>query len=133
MRHTRNNFTAETKRQAYERSQGICECHLIPHVFKVACGRPLGAGNTFYEHIDPDAISCRNDLDNAAVLTKTCWQIKTATYDLPVIASTKRKHDRHRGIRPNQFNPLVGTVASGIKKPMRDFARPVDRRTGREI
>lgn len=102
MRHIRNNFTKETKRLAYERSAGICECHLIPHVFAVACGRPLGAGNTFYEHIDPDAICGRNDLGNAAVLTRTCWKFKTAEHDLPVIAKSNRTRDVARGIKPDR-------------------------------
>lgn len=94
----RANFTKETKRLAFERSGGICECHLIPHVFKVACGLKLSPGNTFYEHIDPDAISGRNDLANCATLTKTCWKIKTADYDLPAIAKSNRTRDRARGI-----------------------------------
>ncbi len=92
IRQRRNNFTSETKRQA------ICECHLIPHVFKVACGLSLSPGNTFYEHVDPDAISGRNDLGNCAVLTKTCWKFKTADYDLPTIAKSNRTQDRARGI-----------------------------------
>lgn len=131
--HRRNNFTKETKRLAFERSNGICECHLIPHVFKVACGCKLTDGNTFYEHIDPDAISGRNDLDNAAALTKTCWSFKTNSYDKRVIAKSNRTLDRSRGIRGAQFNPLPGTKASGIKMPMRPYARPIDRRTGREF
>lgn len=98
MNRRRNNFSKDTKRQAYERSNGICECHLIPHVFKVACGCALSPGNTFYEHIDPDKISGRNDLGNAAVLTKTCWKRKTADYDLPTIAKSNRTQDRARGI-----------------------------------
>ena len=98
IRRARNNFSKDTKRAAYERSGGICECHLIPHVFKVACGLRLSPGNTFYEHINPDKISGRNDLDNAAVLTKTCWKIKTATFDLPTIAKSNRTQDRARGI-----------------------------------
>lgn len=98
IRRYRNNFTAATKRLAFERSNGVCECHLIPHLFKVACGRPLGAGNCFYEHVNPDAICGRNDLENCAALTKTCWKIKTATHDLPVIAKSNRTRDRARGI-----------------------------------
>lgn len=133
MTHYRNNFTAATKRLAFERSNGICECHLIPHVFKVACGRPLGAGNSFYEHIDPSAISGRNDLGNIAVLVKTCWKIKTATYDLPTIAKSNRTRDLARGIKSNVYRPLIGTKASGIKLSLRPFARPIDRRTGREL
>ncbi len=94
----RANFTASIKREAFTRSRGTCECHLIPHVFRVACGCKLGAGNTFYEHIDPDAISGRNDLNNCAVLTKTCWKIKTASYDIPTVAKSNRVRDRARGI-----------------------------------
>lgn len=131
--HTRNNFTKETKRSAYERSQGICECHLIPHVFKVACGRPLSPGNCFYEHVNPDAICGRNDLDNCCALTKTCWSYKTNSYDKPVIAKSNRTRDLARGIKPNIYRPLIGTKASGIKLSLRPFARPIDRRTGREL
>lgn len=133
MTHRRNNFPASVKREAFERSQGICECHLIPHVFKTFCGRPLGSGNTFYEHIDPDKISRNNDLDNCAVLTKTCWSYKTNAYDKPVIAKSNRVYDRARGIRPTVYRPLPGTFASGIKLRMRPYARPIDRRTGREF
>lgn len=85
IRRPRANFSKETKRLAYVRSKGICECHRIPHVFKVVCGCRLGPGNTFYEHVDPDAISGRSDLDNAAVLTKTCCSYKTSTYDIPTV------------------------------------------------
>ena len=100
MRHRRNEFSAATKREAYARSGGICECHLIPHVFPQPCGRPVGEGNTWFEHIDPDRISGRNDLSNCAVLTKTCGRIKSATYDAQVIARVRRREDRSRGIRP---------------------------------
>lgn len=99
MSRRRNNFTRETKREAHERSGGICECHLIPHVFASPCGRPLGTGNTFYEHIDPDAICSRNDLDNCAVLTKTCWKLKTDVHDKPLIAKVRRTGDAARGIK----------------------------------
>ncbi len=116
IRRARNNFTAATKREAYARSRGICECHLIPHVFNVACGCALGAGNTFYEHIDPDAISCRNDLDNCAVLVKTCWKIKTASFDLPVIAKSNRTQDAARGIYSIPFRPLPGGRDDRIRK-----------------
>lgn len=133
IRHRRNNFSKDTKRQAFERSNGICECHLIPHVFKVACGCALGPGNVFYEHVNPDAISGRADLENCAALTKTCWSYKTNSYDKRVIAKSNRVQDRARGIRAEQFNPLPGTKASGIKIPMRPFARPINRATGQEF
>lgn len=115
MRRRRNEFTAATKREAYARSGGICECHRIPNWPHPICGAPLGDGNTFYEHIDPDAISSRNDLDNAAVLSKTCWSLKTNSIDKPTIAKANRVRDRAHGIRPENYPPLVGTVRSGWK------------------
>src|SRR5262249_31398782 len=127
MTHRRNEFTKDIKRAAFERSNGICECHLIPHVFPQACGLPLGEGNTFYEHIDPDKISGRNDLDNAACLTKTCWRIKTSKYDLPVIARVERRLDRARGIRNSPTLPGSHNDPFKIKVARR---KVVERSTG---
>lgn len=126
MRHRRNEFSAETKRQAFARSGGICECHMIPHVFPQACGRPLSQGNTWYEHIDPDRISGRNDLANCAVLTKTCGRIKSAVYDQVLVARVRKREDRARGIRPAPTLP--GSRRDPFKKTMR--GQVVDRATG---
>lgn len=115
---TRNNFTTQTKRDAHTRSGGICECHLIPHVFKVACGCALGPGNTFYEHIDPDAISSRSDLNNCAVLTKTCWSLKTNRHDKPVVAKSNRVRDRANGIHSTVNRPLPFGLGDRFKKRM---------------
>ena len=129
----RREFPTSVKREAHRRSGGICECHLIPHVFKVFCGQPLGIGNTFYEHIVCDGIDGEPTLDNCAVLTKTCWKYKTDSYDKRVVAKTRRVGDIARNIKAQTFRPLPGTKASGIKKPMRPFAAPVDRRTGEPV
>lgn len=112
---TRRNFPASVQREALERSGGICECHLIPHVFKQPCGRPLGAGNTFFEHVDPDFMSKDNSLRNAAALTKTCFKYKTANFDLPRIAKAKRNFDSHNGIRRYK-QKLPGHRGSYLKK-----------------
>lgn len=97
---TRLEFTAPTKRDAYARSQGVCECYRVPWLNRPnGCGVKLGAGNTFYEHIIPDNIRPDNSLDNCACLSKTCWREKTDTYDLPSIAKSNRIQDRARGIR----------------------------------
>ncbi len=131
MTRRRNEFSRETKRAAYERSGGICECHRIPHVFRAACGCPVGPGNLFYEHIDPDAICGRNDLDNCAVLTKTCWRIKTDHYDRPVIAKSNRVRDRYIGARSPSWRPMPGGRATNIK--IKVGGGVVDRRTGQRI
>lgn len=130
----RNEFTTETKRAAHNRSGGICECHRIPNWPFPICGLPLGIGNTFYDHVDPDYFSGCNKLDNCAVLTKTCNTLKTSTIDQPRIAKTKRVSDRARGIGCTlKGRPLTGTRASGIKLRMnggpvwRDSGRPLGR------
>lgn len=112
----RLEFTAATKREAYDRSRGICECHRIPGW--TGCGCLLGPGNTFYEHINPDNLGGANDLDNCAALTKTCWKRRTAEHNLPVIAKANRQRDRERGIKPIPRQVLAGTFRSGLKLPM---------------
>lgn len=129
---TRANFSPQTKRDAYDRSQGICECHRIPHLFPNPCGQPFDSKGIEYDHIDPDAISKRNDLDNCATLRRQCHSIKTKT-DRKVIAKSNHVQDKARGIKPAVYRPLTGTKASGIKLPLKPFARPLDRRTGREL
>lgn len=127
MRYRRNEFTNDTKRQAFERSGGVCECHLIPHVFPSGgCGCQLGPGNTFYEHVDPSRISGRNDLSNCATLTRTCWKLKTASYDLPVIARVRKREDRHRGIK--RAPSLPGNRSDPRRKKIN--GQVVDRGTG---
>jgi hypothetical protein len=125
---TRREFPSPVKREAYRRSGGICECHLIPHVFDEPCGRPLGQGNTFYEHIICDGADGEPTLDNCACLTKTCWKYKTDHFDKPIVADTKRLTDRARGIKAKSFRPLPG----GRDQPFKlSIGRgPVSRRTG---
>lgn len=129
----RVDFSSPTKREAYRRSGGFCECHLVPWLRRPnGCGARLGDGNTFYEHIEPSAISGRNDLENCAVLCKICWKEKTARYDLPVIAKSNRQRDRARGIKRQPMKALPGTVRSGIKTFL-DGSPPVWRDSGKPV
>lgn len=114
----RLEFTAPTKRAAFKRSGGTCEAHLVRMLPGSECGARLISGNVFYEHVDPDALDGGNDLDNCACLCKTHWRLKTASYDLPVIAKNNRQRDRARGIKPQNYRPLTGTKRSGIKLAM---------------
>ena len=125
---SRHNFSKGTQRRALRRANGICECHLIRHVFKVACGLPLGDGNTFFEHIDPDAISGRNDLANAAVLTRNCWRYKTSFYDQPIIAKVRRVSDLAHGIKAPWRRRLPGGRGDSFK--LKIGGGVVDRRSG---
>jgi hypothetical protein len=116
----RLEFTAETKREAFARSGGICECHSIPWLKRAdGCGVRLMAGGIFYEHITPDAIRPDNSLSNCAVLSKTCWREKSYQYDIPLIAKSNRVRDRHFGTRATPDQVIVGTIASGWKNHMR--------------
>lgn len=137
--HKRRNFTKQTRRLAYKRSNGICECHLVWQLptYRTGCGVKLSPGNCFYEHISPDRLGGLNDLDNCAALSKTCWKLKTSGYDRPKIDKSRRQQDHGRGIRREQYRPLPGTKASGIKlgfsspPTWRDSGRPLhERRKG---
>lgn len=115
MRHLRKEFSARVKREVFERSGGLCEAHRVPMLRTTRCRARLTAGNVFYEHIQPDELHGRNDLDNAACLCKTHWRIKTDTHDLPTIAKCNRQRDRNRAIKPDRYPPLPGTFRSGLK------------------
>lgn len=112
----RREFTKETRRQAYERSAGVCEC---PRLVGLAgftgtgCGRPLRSGDVFYEHIIPAGSGGSNHIDNCAALTKTCWRKKTA-WDQPTVAKLKRVRDAWRGI-DGVGRPMDGSRRSRFK------------------
>ena len=128
---SRNNFSKDTQRRALARSKGICECHLIPHVFKIFCGLPLGDGNTFFEHVTPDNLSKDNSLENCCALTRNCWRYKTDHYDLPVIAKNDRQYDGARGIKDRWRKRLPGSRSHPFKMKLDSgYAKPVSRRTG---
>lgn len=128
MMHRRREFSAAVKREAYDRADGICECHRIPWLKRPhGCGARLGPANTFYEHINPDNIKSDPTLANCAVLVRTCWREKTDTYDRPVIAKANHVRDMARNIKQNFYRPIVGSKRSGIALPFR--GPPVDRAT----
>lgn len=114
----RLEFTSKTKRQAFARSNGLCECALIPWLNRPeGCGQRLTDG-VRYEHILPAELGGDNSLENAAALTIQCWKEKTAKYDLPTIAKSNRVRDRARGIRRRSSKPMLGSRASPWKKRM---------------
>jgi hypothetical protein len=116
----RLEFTAATKRDAFARSDGICECHRIPWLNRPnGCGVALVAGAIFYEHLVQDAIRQDNSLSNCAVLSRTCWKEKTARIDLPTIAKSNRTRAKHIGTVATPQQVIVGSRASGWKSHMR--------------
>lgn len=64
---------------------------------------------------------------------RRCNRKHNNTHDTPLFHKNNRLRARHIGARVSSSKPMPGTHASGIKKPMRFFSRPIDRRTGREL
>ena len=134
MRRSRLEFTGPTKRAAFKRSNGICECARVPFLMRILDGNPCGVrltvGNTEYHHILADFFRPDNSLENAAVLTKTCHALSTDYNEKREIARAKRREDRHRGIGRTPRQALLGTFRSGVRKGIGDVPRYRD--TGRQ-
>jgi len=64
---------------------------------------------------------------------RRCNRRHNNTHDTPLFAKGKRQRQRYIGARVSSGRALIGSIASGIKKPLRAFARPIDRATGREF
>ena len=106
----RNEFSKKTMREAYERSEGLCE-GLLPSGER--CSVPV-IHKKHFDHIIPDALGGDNTLTNCAVLCVPCHGAKTQKIDVPMIAKAKRNFDKHRGIRkPSRF---PGSRDSKFKK-----------------
>jgi 5-methylcytosine-specific restriction protein A len=102
----RQEFSAKTKAQAFERSGGHCE----------ECTAKLYPGKIAYDHVIPDGLHGDNSLGNCAVLCVACHGKKTPG-DVANIARAKRRQRRHIGIKRNS-RPLAGSKASGLRKRM---------------
>lgn len=100
----RQEFTAETKRQAWGRSGEVCEAigpmYGLPE--GIRCTWDLKRGVN-YDHDDPDANSKDNSLENCVCLCPPCHRFKTSNRDRPLIAKTDNQQDMVRGIeKPNK-------------------------------
>ena len=127
----RTEFTAATKRAAWDRSGGRCE-HCDRNLQgrrSIAgwCGKKLFPGDIFYDHVIPDALGGDNSLKNCQVLCRAHHDPKTHTEDVPRIAKMKRQQDKDRGIRKPKSrlsNPRFKQKVSG---------EVVDRLTGAKV
>jgi hypothetical protein len=134
MTRPRREFSPAVKREIYARSGGHCEIGRFALIPQVGCGAPLGPGNTFYEHLICDDFDMRPGSLTAAdgaVYCKTCWRLKTDTYDKPTIAHTRRMGDKAKNIKAQPGRSIIGTKRSGIK--LRIGKPPIDRATGRVL
>lgn len=114
----RTEFTKRTMREAYERSEGLCEGILKDGT---RCNANLANKAKHFDHIIPDAIGGTNDLANCQVLCVPCHDDKTRKIDIPIIAKAKRVSDKYRGIKIR---------SKGFRKapPQRTASRPIQRR-----
>lgn len=114
---SRMEFTKETKRSALKRAKNRCEA--IGKMFGLPagqrCSMPLATGVRF-EHINPDANSRDNSLENAAAVCPACWRWKTDNYDKPLIAKTDRQKDRFDGTETSVSRPMPCGRGSRWKK-----------------
>lgn len=115
----RREFTKVTKRAALARSEGRCEgvgawYNLAPGC---RCNAPLAAGVEF-DHIDLDANSHDNSLENCAAVCIPCHKFKSAKIDTPKAAKTLRQQDKDRGIaRSKQSIHSAGFQKAPAKEP----------------
>jgi hypothetical protein len=117
----RREFSAKTKRLAWERCNEQCE-YIRPDGTR--CRAPLATGRFIYDHCDPDWYSKDNELENCSVICLPCNREKTAK-DQGDIAKSKRIIDKRIKARKPKGRPLMGTKASGFKKK---FNGTVERR-----
>lgn len=108
---TRREFPLAVKRAALARSGGNCEC---------GCGRPFGEHpkeRPHYDHVLPDFLGGKPDLENCEVLRVECHDAKTFKGDIPRIAKVRREEKRRNGLTaPKQ--KLPGSKGSPWKRKM---------------
>lgn len=96
----RQEFSKATKRAAWERCGGICEC---------GCKKKIQRAE--YDHIVAAALGGSNSLDNCQVLTRACHAKKSNKHDKPSIAKAVRIIEKRAGLRktkrpiPKRVNP----------------------------
>lgn len=116
---TRREFTKPTKRAALTRSGGVCEgvgpWYGLPE--NMRCNTPLSHGVQF-DHIDLDANSKDNSLENCAAVCPACHKYKTSKFDVPKAAKTLRQQDKHKGITKRKGRPMPGSKASAWKRKL---------------
>jgi hypothetical protein len=126
----RREFTKPTRREALKRSGLRCEGigQWYGHPAGHRCNADLGEGVQF-DHIDLDANSKDNSLENCAAVCIPCHRFKTAKIDQPKAAKTLRQQDKALGIRKPSTFP--GGRNSRFKRTM--SGKVVDRQTGMEV
>jgi hypothetical protein len=97
---TRAEFSKPTRREALRRSSGFCEA--VGTLYGLEPGHRCNADLSYgveFDHIDLDANSKDNSLENCSAVCVKCHRFKTAHHDIPRAAKTLRQQDKNNGIR----------------------------------
>ena len=89
---SRSEFSVKTRKAAWERCDGICEC---------GCNLPI-VGRPEYDHRLACGLGGDNSLENCVVLSVKCHKIKTHTEDRPRMAKADRLYKKANGLMPQK-------------------------------
>jgi hypothetical protein len=114
----RNEFSKATQRAAWKRSGGACEAEgaLFGMGRDVRCGADMTRVGVRYDHVNPDANSKDNSLENCCACCPRCHDYKTRHRDMPLIAKTQRQQDRANGIARCPSRIMPGNRNSKFKR-----------------
>ena len=105
----RPTFSTSFRLSLFLKRKGIC----------TACAQKIEAGKAWdIDHILPLALRGTNEPDNLQILCRSCHKTKTARFDVPRIAKTKRLKARHLGARAPSTRPIPGSRRSPWKRKM---------------
>lgn len=105
----RLEFSMKTKKAAWERANGVCEC---------GCKRTFGKHpkeRPNYDHRIPAKLGGDASLENCAVIRVDCHDAKTTTEDIPRIVKVRREDNRMRGMKA-KTPQIAGSKLSGWKR-----------------
>ena len=123
----RHNFSAKVKREARERSGGHCEA--VGEVYGLPpgqrCNAALAGKRVEIDHYPIPATDEGSDvLENAVACCAKCHGHKTANYDVPMQAKSKRVATRHLGI---QSQPSMRSQGFRKAEPQRSATRKIEK------
>lgn len=119
---SRKEFSVKTKEDAWDRSGGACEAdgatYGLPMGVRCGADMTLPSVGVYYDHVNPDALSKNNSLENCGAVCRNCHDWKTRNRDMPLVTDSARLIKRGKGIRRTSGQPMAGTRASGFKRCM---------------